>query len=67
MATRQLRLLSPQEPTWKLDEHTKAVGRAGLARARQALGRHPALQGEPVPTPAPPERRSVDHARPTAA
>jgi hypothetical protein len=33
---RQLVLLEP-EPDWKLDEQTRAVGRAGLAEARQAL------------------------------
>ncbi len=33
---RQLVLLE-QEPDWRLDEHTREVGRAGLAEARKAL------------------------------
>lgn len=33
---RQLLLLEP-EPEWRLDEHTREVGRAGIAEARQAL------------------------------
>jgi hypothetical protein len=33
---RQLVLLE-QEPEWRLDEHTREVGRAGLAKARAAL------------------------------
>jgi hypothetical protein len=37
MASRQLLLISSPDQPWKLDEHTKAVGRAGVARARQAL------------------------------
>lgn len=39
MASRQLLLISTDERTWKLDDHTKAVGRAGVAQARQALRR----------------------------
>jgi hypothetical protein len=39
MATNQLALLPAQDETWKLDERTRAVGRAGLARARLALAR----------------------------
>lgn len=35
--TTQLRLLDPREVDWRLDETTKAVGRRGLARARQTL------------------------------
>lgn len=35
--TRQLRLLDPSTVDWRLDEHTRAVGRAGVARARAAL------------------------------
>jgi hypothetical protein len=33
---RQLALLDPQ-PEWQIDDDTRAVGRAGLARARAAL------------------------------
>jgi len=33
---RQLVLLE-QEPDWHLDEHTREVGRAGLAQAREAM------------------------------
>jgi len=36
MAREQLRLLNTP-PVSKLDEHTKAVGRRGLAQARAAL------------------------------
>ncbi len=35
--TSQLRLLDPSTVDWRLDEHTRAVGRAGVARARAAL------------------------------
>jgi len=34
---RQLHLLEPPEPDWHLDESTKAIGRKGVAEARQAL------------------------------
>jgi hypothetical protein len=33
---RQLALLEP-EPEWRLDERTREVGRAGVAKARAAL------------------------------
>jgi hypothetical protein len=33
---RQLVLLEPV-PEWKLDDETRAIGRAGLAEAREAL------------------------------
>lgn len=38
METRQLILIS-DEPArdWRLDEHTRQVGRAGIAAAREAL------------------------------
>ena len=49
MATRQLRLLPPQEQPWKLDEHTKAVGRAGVAHARQALRPHAVRDADDPP------------------
>jgi hypothetical protein len=35
--TEQLRLIEPSEVSWRLDEHTKQVGRRGIARARAAL------------------------------
>jgi hypothetical protein len=34
---RQLRLLDPVEDTWRLDEHTREVGLAGVRAAREAL------------------------------
>jgi hypothetical protein len=51
MATRQLLLISSDYPGWKLDERTRAVGRAGVARARMALATRPADQPAPA-TPA---------------
>ncbi|MGH9129977.1 MAG: hypothetical protein ACRDY2_13715 [Acidimicrobiales bacterium] len=33
----QLTLIDPDETNWGLDEHIKAVGRQGIARAREAL------------------------------
>ncbi len=35
--TRQLVLIESSEADWRLDEHTREVGRAGIAEARQAL------------------------------
>ena len=35
--TTQLHLLDPAQVDWRLDEKTKAVGRKGLAQARQTL------------------------------
>lgn len=35
--TKQLRLIDPSEVSWRLDEHTKAIGRQGIANARAAL------------------------------
>jgi hypothetical protein len=34
---RQLTLIEERQPDWRLDEHTKEVGLAGVAKARQAL------------------------------
>lgn len=34
---RQLRLLDSVEDTWRLDEHTRQVGLAGVRAAREAL------------------------------
>jgi hypothetical protein len=34
---RQLRLLDQVEDTWRLDEHTREVGLAGVRAAREAL------------------------------
>lgn len=36
MERQQLTLLEP-EPSWKLDERTKEIGRRNVARAREAL------------------------------
>jgi len=46
--------------TWRLDDRTRAVGRAGIARARAALrdGRHARTQDPPPP---------VGHEAPDAA
>ncbi len=33
----QLILVQPDERPWELDEHTREVGRRGVAQARQAL------------------------------
>ncbi|MEM7287498.1 MAG: hypothetical protein AAF480_14195 [Actinomycetota bacterium] len=35
--SKQLRLIDNTAGTWRLDEHTKQVGRKGLAEARRAL------------------------------
>lgn len=35
----QLKLIDPTETDWRLDDHTREVGRRGLARARAALRR----------------------------
>ena len=34
---RQLILIEERQPDWRLDEHTREVGRAGVAQARAAL------------------------------
>jgi hypothetical protein len=34
---RQLKLIDPKTVDWRLDEHTKEVGRQGIAAARRAL------------------------------
>lgn len=44
----QLRLLQPDEPPWRLDEHTRQVGRQGLRQARAALHRTVADPAEPA-------------------
>ncbi len=36
---RQLALLEDTSAVWRLDEHTREVGRQGIARAREALRR----------------------------
>ena len=36
---RQLKLLEVNEPEWKLDEHTREVGKQGVEQAREALRR----------------------------
>jgi hypothetical protein len=36
---RQLALLEDTPSVWRLDEHTRAVGRQGIAQAREALRR----------------------------
>ena len=33
----QLTLLSSEDPTWRIDEETREVGRRGIAAARAAL------------------------------
>lgn len=34
---RQLDLLPPVDPEWRIDDETRAIGRRGLAKARAAL------------------------------
>jgi hypothetical protein len=34
---RQLKLLEVDEPSWRIDDETRAIGRAGVADARRAL------------------------------
>jgi hypothetical protein len=34
---RQLKLLNPDDDSWRLDDETREVGRKGVAAARQAL------------------------------
>ncbi len=34
---RQLALLEDTSTVWRLDEHTREVGRVGIAKAREAL------------------------------
>jgi hypothetical protein len=34
---RQLALIHDEDTDWRLDEHTKEIGRQGLAQARLAL------------------------------
>ena len=36
---RQLALLEDTSTVWRLDEHTREVGRVGIAKAREALRR----------------------------
>jgi hypothetical protein len=36
---RQLKLMEVSEPEWKLDEHTREVGKQGVEQAREALRR----------------------------
>ena len=43
----QLRLIDPAPPAWRLDEHTREVGRLGVAAARAALRTARSRQGEP--------------------
>ncbi len=37
----QLALLAADEPMWRLDAHTREVGRKGVAAAREILRRSP--------------------------
>jgi len=38
--SRQLVLIDPDEPDWRLDDHTIEVGLRGIAAAREVLRRH---------------------------
>ncbi|MCD9623569.1 hypothetical protein [Rhabdothermincola salaria] len=73
----QLRLLaearsadSPEAPAaWRIDATTKAVGRSGIARAREALrqARHRPL-GDPAPAgPSVADQADADHTHTVAA
>lgn len=46
--------------SWRMDERTRAVGRAGVARAREALtaGRHTRTQDPPGEPPQPGAQRT---------
>ena len=45
----QMALLEPEEAPWRLDPHTREIGRRGVAEARQALrGARPADPSRPV-------------------
>lgn len=62
MTTENAQLSLIETPrSWRLDKHTREVGREGVARARAALraGRHARSQ-DPPPAPA----RGVTHPRP---
>jgi hypothetical protein len=48
----QLRLIETPR-SWKLDEHTREVGREGIARARAAL--QAGLRPAPAPSGSPPD------------
>jgi hypothetical protein len=43
----QLRLIDPAPPVWRLDEHTRQVGRMGVAAARAALRTARSHPGDP--------------------
>ncbi len=55
----QLRLLQPDDRGWRLDEHTREIGRQGLQEARAALRR-----AVPAEEATGPRRRLPDRPRP---
>lgn len=46
---RQLVLLEDDSTVWRLDDHTREVGRVGIAKAREALRRAEQARREPSP------------------
>ncbi len=42
----QLALLAADEPVWRLDAHTREVGRRGVAAAREILRRSAGANGD---------------------
>ena len=57
MAARQLLLISSDDQGWKLDDRTKAVGRAGVARVDVSVPMEPVTSRE---------RRPIEGATPRA-
>jgi hypothetical protein len=47
---RQLILIEERQPDWRLDEHTREVGRAGVAQARAAMREALAKAGQHLAT-----------------
>ncbi|MFO7279280.1 MAG: hypothetical protein C0P77_002630 [Thermoanaerobacterales bacterium] len=61
-ANAQLRLIDNPRP-WRLDERTRAIGRKGVAQAREALRRGRRSRGQPPDADhdaSPPRRRDGD-------
>ncbi len=46
---RQLDLLPPVDPDWRIDDETREIGRRGLAKARAALAEARARTGREHP------------------
>ena len=64
-ANAQLRLIDNHRP-WRLDERTRAIGRKGVAQAREALRQGRRSRGQPPDadhdaSPPPPRRGPADN------